>query len=662
MSKVADYPKGVFFMLGNEVCERFTYHGLRAILTLYLITELGFAESDAYFSYHLYLSLAYFAPLIGSILADNYFGRFQVILKGSIVYLVGVCCVSFGSLYLLDINIRYIATFCGLFILALATGSIKPNLSAFAADQFEESQRAARTQFFSFFYFAINVGSLSSVLITPLLRGRVKCFGSEYCFPLAFGVPAVFMFAAFLIFIAGYKYYKIRPADKGNPIFQVFKCIFLSAYRRLTCPRDPTKRDWLDYAPRQFDSGLVAGVRSFLAILVVFFPIPFYFALGDQQGSTWVVQARAMDGRVGPITVLPDQMNIFNSLSVLLTILLFEAWIYPAINKVFKLTPLRKIALGGILTGVAFVISGFLQLQINSTLEPLPSDGYSFLHLMGNEEFFGGGTKLDSGRNILPSGPLDLTTNGQHFNVSLDSANGYAMSVFKRNDDKISISTFPYKCQKPPNGKTRIYLSVDPESQLVGQQLKVVDTSGNVVTEKKIEPGAAIEIQPAFFGAPDYTLQYGDHERKFYAQMGATEILDLQTDESVVVVRANQIKIYWQIPQIYVIAVGEVLVSVTGLEFAYSQSSPSMKSVLQAVWHLCNFAGNVIDMVISGSHIVADPAMELFIYAGLMFAVMAVFIVLAIRYKYVDPSMFESQEIPIGSFPPPVELSTQKTE
>jgi dipeptide/tripeptide permease len=81
IESMASYPKGVFFMLGNEVCERFTYHGLRAILTLYLITELGFQESDAYLSYHLYLSLAYFAPLLGSIAADNYFGRFQVILK-----------------------------------------------------------------------------------------------------------------------------------------------------------------------------------------------------------------------------------------------------------------------------------------------------------------------------------------------------------------------------------------------------------------------------------------------------------------------------------------------------------------------------------------------------------------------------------------------------
>ena len=122
------------------------------------------------------------------------------------------------------------------------------------------------------------------------------------------------MIAAFVIFVAGYRYYRIQPADKGNVIWQVFTCMGASATRRITAlvrgRSDETKRDWLDYAPEKYDARLVAGVRSFVGVLVVFFPIPFYFALGDQQGSTWVVQARAMDGRIGPITVLPDQMNM----------------------------------------------------------------------------------------------------------------------------------------------------------------------------------------------------------------------------------------------------------------------------------------------------------------------------------------------------------------
>lgn len=74
------YPKGVFFMLGNEFCERFSFYGMRAILTIYLISEHHFQESTASFCYHAFISLAYFSPLFGSIAADNYFGRFRVIL------------------------------------------------------------------------------------------------------------------------------------------------------------------------------------------------------------------------------------------------------------------------------------------------------------------------------------------------------------------------------------------------------------------------------------------------------------------------------------------------------------------------------------------------------------------------------------------------------
>lgn len=146
-----------------------------------------------------------------------------------------------------------------------------------------------------------------------------------------------------------------------------------------------------------------------------------------------------MDGRIGPITILPDQMNIFNSLSVLITILLFEAWVYPAVNKIFTLTPLRKIAIGGILTGIAFVMSGLLQLRINETLEPSPADGYAYLQIVGRapSEFFAGGIPLKSGRNVFPTGLIELTSaGGQRFNLTLSPNDAYAMSAYRRDGDK----------------------------------------------------------------------------------------------------------------------------------------------------------------------------------------------------------------------------------
>lgn len=83
-----------------------------------------------------------------------------------------------------------------------------------------------------------------------------------------------------------------------------------------------------------------------------------------------------------------------------------------------------------------------------------------------------------------------------------------------------------------------------------------------------------------------------DHEKQFFAQMGASHILNLAEDsvsssKSVVtttVVRPNSINMLWQLPQFFVITVGEVLFSVTGLEFSYSQAAPTMKSVLQVIF------------------------------------------------------------------------------
>ena len=64
----------------------------------------------------------------------------------------------------------------GLFLIALGTGGIKPCVSAFGGDQFTSDQTHLLQSFFSVFYFAINAGSLLSMLITPVLRGNVKLY------------------------------------------------------------------------------------------------------------------------------------------------------------------------------------------------------------------------------------------------------------------------------------------------------------------------------------------------------------------------------------------------------------------------------------------------------------------------------------------------------
>ena len=108
-------------------------------------------------------------------------------------------------------------------------------------------------------------------------------------------------------------------------------------------------------------------------------------------------------------------------------------------------------------------------------------------------------------------------------------------------------------------------------------------------------------------------------------------------------VQENSVNVLWQLPQFFVITLGEVLFSVTGLEFSYSQASPNMKSVLQAMWLLTTFAGNVVDMAIAGARVFSEPALEFFFYSLLMFIVVGIFILIAINYQYVDEEAMEEE-------------------
>lgn len=97
--------------------------------------------------------------------------------------------------------------------------------------------------------------------------------------------------------------------------------------------------------------------------------------------------------------------------------------------------------------------------------------------------------------------------------------------------------------------------------------------------------------------------------------------------------------ILWQIPMYFVLTCGEVMVSITGLEFAYTEAPASMKSVCQAAWLLTVAIGNVIVIIVAGSQIFGGDdgvAYELLAYAGLMVLTTILFSWMASGYTYVS--------------------------
>lgn len=127
----------------------------------------------------------------------------------------------------------------------------------------------------------------------------------------------------------------------------------------------PIKQHWLDYGEDKYGKTLIRETRLLVNVLSLYLPIPLFWALFFQQSSRWVFQAVKMNGDLGFYTLKPDQLLFINPLMVLILIPLFDYVIYPQLSKIGIKTALHKILLGGILSGVAFIISAVLETQIN---------------------------------------------------------------------------------------------------------------------------------------------------------------------------------------------------------------------------------------------------------------------------------------------------------
>lgn len=323
-------PAGIPYIVGNEAAERFNFYGMRAILvvfmTQYLRNRSGalapMSENDADKWYHIFVASNYFFPIFGAILADAIWGKFRTIFWLSIVYSIG----SFA----LALDDTRLGLALGLSLIAIGSGGIKPCVSANVGDQFSASNQHLISRAFGWFYFSINAGSFISILLIPWL---LQNYGSR----VAFAVPGFLMAAATLIFWMGRrKFVHIPPGGR-------------------TFLRDTFNRE-----------GFLALGR--LSIIFVFVAV--FWSLWDQSGGEWVLQAAKMNLHFAGITWLASQIQAVNAIMILAFIPLFQYLIYPAVSRVFPLTPLRKIGLGLVVAGASFLVSAWIETQIDAGLRP----------------------------------------------------------------------------------------------------------------------------------------------------------------------------------------------------------------------------------------------------------------------------------------------------
>ncbi len=328
-------PPGVPHIIGNEAAERFSFYGMKGILAIFMAQYLHYMdgsagapinEAQAAANYHYFNMAVYATPLLGALLADIFLGKYLTIIWLSLVYCAGHACLALMGLY----GNAPVWLMMGLGLIALGSGGIKPCVSAHVGDQFGSRNAWLLPKIFNWFYFSINIGAFVSMLLTPWL---LEWYGPHW----AFGVPGVLMGIATLVFWMGRKRFTHVPPGGRRFVDELFSA---------------------------------QGFSALLKLLPLYAFVAVFWALFDQTGSTWIFQAQDMDRNFLGFEWLPSQIQSLNSVFVLTFIPLFAYGLYPALNKVWKLTPLRKIGLGLFVMAASFALTAQIQQWIDAGGRP----------------------------------------------------------------------------------------------------------------------------------------------------------------------------------------------------------------------------------------------------------------------------------------------------
>lgn len=204
------HPKGLWFMFGTEMWERFGYYLMLGIFSLYMIDGwnnggMGFSDGTKSDIYGTYLGLVYLTPFIGGLLADRLLGYRRSIILGGLMMASGYFLLSVHST-----TSFYIA----LLLIILGNGFFKPNISTLVGSLYsEDSLKDKKDAGFNIFYMGINIGAFICNFVAAYMR-------INYGWGAAFAAAGVGMLVGVIIFILGNRHIKsydvVKPLQDGD--------------------------------------------------------------------------------------------------------------------------------------------------------------------------------------------------------------------------------------------------------------------------------------------------------------------------------------------------------------------------------------------------------------------------------------------------------------
>ena len=190
------HPVGLYILFFTEMWERFSYYGMRALFTLFLVAEttssnagFGWTNDEALALYGWYTMLVYLSSVPGGWIADKLLGQKKTVMLGG-----ALLCVGHGVLALNSVTSFYV----GCLFIILGVGCLKPNISSMVGGLYKPKDERRDLGFY-IFYMGINIGGF----LAPILCGYV---GENISWHYGFGLAAIGMFLGQAVYIWGQKY------------------------------------------------------------------------------------------------------------------------------------------------------------------------------------------------------------------------------------------------------------------------------------------------------------------------------------------------------------------------------------------------------------------------------------------------------------------------
>ncbi|OWM68757.1 protein NRT1/ PTR FAMILY 8.1-like [Punica granatum] len=405
------------YILGIECRERLAYYGMSSNLVLYFKLRLHQHNTTASKNSSNWSGTCYITPLIGAFLADAYLGRYWTITCFSMIYVFGMALLTLSASVPAmkptceakdgchPTEAQSAICFTALYLIAIGTGGIKPCVSSYGADQFDdadEGEKKRKSSFFNWFYFSINIGALIAASVLVYVQDNVG-------FGLGFGIPAVAMAIAVVSFFSGTRLYRNQKPG-GSPITRLCQVVVASVRKyRIKVPADKSllyetadaesaikgsrkldhtkdlsffdkaavemQSDNINECPNPWRLCTVTQVEELKAIarlLPVWATGIIFSTVYNQVTNMFILQGYTMDRQVGHTSfyVPTASLSIFATLSVILWVPIYDRIIVPQARKFTGhkngLTQLQRMGIGLVISIFSMLAAGILEvLRLN---------------------------------------------------------------------------------------------------------------------------------------------------------------------------------------------------------------------------------------------------------------------------------------------------------